>query len=149
MDNLFSAIEKTTEIPQKKGFIFTDGGSRGNPGKSGCGAVLYDEKKKEIDTDTEFCGRQTNNFAEYRGLIIGLELALKNEITDLVVFMDSKLIVQQMLGNYKVKNAGLRPLFEQAKNISENFTEITYKHVRREKNKRADQLANQAMDAGR
>jgi ribonuclease HI len=149
MNNLFSSIEKTTKIPRKNGIIFTDGGSRGNPGIAGCGAVLYDDKKKEIANDKKFCGIQTNNFAEYQGLIIGLELALKYKITDLVVFMDSKLIVEQMSGNYKVKNAGLKPLFEQAKNLSENFTGISYKHVRREKNKIADTLANEAMDLGK
>ena len=149
MDNLFSAIEKTTEIPQKKGFVFTDGGSRGNPGIAGCGSVLYDEYKQKIATDTEFCGRQTNNFAEYRGLIIGLELALKNKITDLIVYMDSKLIIEQMKGNFKVKNAGLKPLFEKAKTLCENFAKVSFEHVRREKNKIADELANQAMDVGR
>lgn len=149
MNNLFSTIEKTTKIPRKNGFIFTDGGSRGNPGIAGCGAVLYDGDKNKIDTTTEFCGRQTNNFAEYRGLIIGLELALKNEITDLIVYMDSKLIIEQMKGNFKVKNAGLKPLFENAKNICDNFVKVSFTHVHREKNKVADELANQAMDSGK
>lgn len=147
MNNLFSNIESKDEIPRKKGFIFTDGGSRGNPGISGCGAILYNENKKEIATDKLFCGVQTNNFAEYQGLIIGLKLALENKITDLIVFMDSKLIVEQMNGNFKVKNVGLKPLFEKAKNICENFSKISFQHVLRAKNKRADQLANQAMDS--
>jgi ribonuclease HI len=149
MNTLFSNLDQKSKIPRKKGFLFTDGGSRGNPGIAGCGAVLYDDKRKEIAVDKKFCGIQTNNFAEYQGLIIGLELALKNEITDLVVFMDSKLIVEQMSGNYKVKNVGLKPLFEQAKNICENFAGISFKHIPREKNKVADMLANQAMDTGK
>lgn len=149
MNNLFSNIKSKDKIPRKKGFIFTDGGSRGNPGIAGCGAVLYDENKKELATDKKFCGTQTNNFAEYQGLILGLELALENKATDLIVFMDSKLIVEQMNGNFKVKNFGLKPLFEQAKNLSENFAKISFHHVPREKNKMADQLANQAMDSGR
>ena len=147
MHNLFSNIE-IEEVTQKKGFIFTDGGSRGNPGIAGCGAVLYDGEKNKIDTDKLFCGRQTNNFAEYKGLIIGLELALKNGITDLVVYMDSNLIIEQMKGNFKVKNVGLKPLFEQSKNICEKFAETSFYHVRREKNKVADMLANEAMDSG-
>ncbi len=149
MNNLFSGLKNNDKNPRKNGVIFTDGGSRGNPGISGCGVVLYDEKKNKIATDKKFCGIQTNNFAEYQGLIIGLELAIKNEVTDLMVYMDSKLIVEQMNGNYKVKNVGLKPLFEQAKNLSENFAGISYKHVRREKNKVADQLANEAMDYAR
>ncbi len=146
MTDLFSGLKRKKTFSRKKGFLFTDGGSRGNPGIAGCGAVLYDDKKNEISRRMKSCGIQTNNFAEYQGLIIGLELALENEITDLVVFMDSKLIVEQMSGNYKVKNVGLKPLFEQAKNICENFAEISFKHIPREKNKVADMLANQAMD---
>ena len=149
MNNLFSEVEKDTfKIPRKKGFLFTDGGSRGNPGIAGAGAVLYDEKKKKIASQKMSCGIQTNNFAEYSGLIMGLELALTNGITDLVVFMDSKLIVEQMSGNYKVKNIGLKPLFERAKSITENFVEISFQHIPREKNKEADKLANEAMDLG-
>jgi len=132
MNNLFANIKKpTTKIPRKKGFLFTDGGSRGNPGIAGCGVVLYNENKQEISRDFQSCGIQTNNFAEYQGLILGLELALKNGITDLVVFMDSKLIVEQMSGNYKVKNAGLKPLFERAKNLAEKFAKISFQHIPR------------------
>ena len=149
MDNLFSDIKKNNPKEIKKGFIFTDGGSRGNPGIAGCGVVLYDEAKKEIATEKKFCGIQTNNYAEYDGLLIGLDLAIKNDITNLTVYMDSKLIIEQMNGNYKVKNVGLKPLFERAKQLQENFAEISFKHVRREKNKVADMLANQAMDSGK
>lgn len=146
MDNLFSSIETNSKILRKKGRVFTDGGSRGNPGISGCGAVLYDENKKKEAIAKEYCGVQTNNFAEYKGLILGLGLAKENSITDLDVFMDSNLIVEQMNGNFKVKNAGLKPLFEKAKNISNDFHKISFVHVRREKNKEADKLANEAMD---
>ena len=146
MDNLFSGLESVKKIPRKKGFLLTDGGSRGNPGIAGCGAVLYDEKKKEIARAKKSCGLQTNNFAEYEGLILGLDLAKEKGITDLMVLMDSKLIVEQMSGNYKVKNVGLKLLFEKAKNLSENFAEISFQHIPREKNKIADMLANQAMD---
>lgn len=147
--NLFADIDSEFAIkPTKKGFMMSDGGSRGNPGIAGAGAVLYGEDKKEIGRDGIFCGIQTNNFAEYKGMICGLHLALKNDITDLEVFIDSKLIVEQMSGNWKVKNANIKPLFERAKNIAEEFTVISYHHVRREKNTVADSIANEVMDKG-
>ncbi len=147
--NLFSEIDKDFAIKAtKKGFMMSDGGSRGNPGIAGAGAVLYGEDKTEIDRDGVFCGIQTNNFAEYEGMICGLNVALKNNITDLEVYMDSKLIVEQMNGNWKVKNANIKPLFERAKNIVEQFNKISYHHVRREKNTVADSIANEVMDRG-
>lgn len=146
--NLFADIDPSfTQKPEKRGFMMSDGGSRGNPGTAGGGAVLYDEKKKEIAREGVFCGIQTNNFAEYEGMICGLNLALKNDITHLEVYMDSKLIVEQMNGNWKVKNANIKPLFERAKSIAEQFEEISYYHVRREKNTVADSIANEVMDA--
>lgn len=133
-------------MPHKKGFLFSDGGARGNPGIAGAGAVLYNEEKQIIWKGSKFCGETTNNVAEYMGLIIGLEKALELEITDLTVFMDSNLIVEQMNGNWKVKNIGLKPLFEKAKALAEKIPEILFQHIPREKNKIADRLANEAMD---
>ncbi len=147
--NLFADIDPEFAVkPTKKGFMMSDGGSRGNPGIAGAGAVLYGEDKKELDRDGVFCGVQTNNFAEYEGMICGLNVALRNDITDLEVFMDSKLIVEQMNGNWKVKNANIKPLFERAKNIAEGFEKISYSHIRREKNTVADAIANEVMDRG-
>ena len=147
--NLFANIDPEFAIkPTKKGLMMSDGGSRGNPGIAGAGAVLYDMKKKEIGRSGIFCGVQTNNYAEYEGMICGLNLALKNDITDLEVYMDSKLIVEQMSGNWKVKNANIKPLFEKAKNIAEQFATVSYHHVRREKNTVADSIANEVMDRG-
>ena len=147
--NLFANIDPAFAVkPTKKGFMMSDGGSRGNPGIAGAGAVLYSEDNIEIDRDGIFCGIQTNNFAEYEGMICGLNLALKHDITNLGVFMDSKLIVEQMNGNWKVKNANIKPLFERAKNIAEQFTVISYHHVRRKKNTVADSIANEVMDRG-
>lgn len=147
--NLFADIDPEFAIkPTSKGFMMSDGGSRGNPGIAGAGAVLYGEDKKELARDGIFCGVQTNNFAEYQGMICGLNLALKNNITDLAVYMDSKLIVEQMNGNWKVKNANIKPLFEKSKRIAEQFEKISYCHVRREKNTVADSIANEVMDRG-
>ncbi len=142
-DNMDSkASKKTTRV----GKLFCDGGSRGNPGIAGGGAVLYDEKNKEIGRDGVFCGITTNNVAEYSGMICGMNLALEKGITDLEVFLDSKLAVEQMNGQWKVKNAGLKPLFEKAKITADKFQKITFKHVPRAKNEVADAIANKVMD---
>lgn len=135
-------------IAYKKAIIYADGGSRGNPGVAGAGCALFDTRGKEIACDRIPCGYQTNNFAEYTGMIRGMELALENNVTDLLVRLDSKLAVEQMSGNWKVKNANIKPLFEKAHILKEKFNTIQFEHVPREKNKRADQLANEAMDRG-
>ena len=146
MSNLFDSIEKTTSKAKKSASMYCDGGSRGNPGTAGGGAVLYDEKKKEIGRKGVYCGHATNNVAEYSSLIAGMELALEKGITDLKVYMDSKLAIEQMKGAWKVKNAGLKPLFEKAKALSEQFQGVTFTHIPREKNSVADQIANEVMD---
>lgn len=146
MNDLFSSLNKSANVSIKKGIIYADGGSRGNPGIAGAGCALFNEQGTEIDCDRVWCGHQTNNFAEYTGMIRGMELALQNDVTDLVVRLDSKLAVEQMSGNWKVKNANIKPLFEKAYNLKEKFNKIEFQHVPREKNKRADQLANEAMD---
>ncbi len=148
MNDLFSSLPSKKTSTIKKAILYADGGSRGNPGVAGAGCVLFDLKGKEIDHAVISCGHQTNNFAEYTSLIEGLKLALKNEVTDLVVRMDSKLAVEQMSGQWKVKNANIKPLFEKACALREKFRSILFEHVPREKNKRADQLANEAMDQG-
>lgn len=134
---------------QKSGSMFCDGGSRGNPGIAGGGAVVYDAQKQVLGKRGIFCGRATNNVAEYSSLVIGLELALEKGITDLKVFMDSKLAIEQMKGKWKVKNLGLKPIFEKAKALSMRFSSITFAHIPREKNQVADQIANEVMDKRR
>ncbi len=147
--NLFANIDPTfTSKPVKQATLYADGGSRGNPGPAGAGCVLFDKQGKEFACERIWCGHQTNNFAEYTGMIEGMELALKNDVTDLLVRLDSKLAVEQMSGNWKVKNANIKPLFEKAYNLREQFQKIEFEHVPREKNQRADQLANEAMDRG-
>lgn len=123
---------------------FADGASRGNPGPAAYGAVLQQDTN-EI-TFSDYLGITTNNVAEYTGLLKVLEKAAELGIKDLEVRMDSELVVKQMLGQYRVKNAGLIPLYEKAKMLSSRFPNFRIIHVRREYNKKADQLANDAMD---
>ncbi|CAN0343310.1 unnamed protein product [Ectocarpus sp. 12 AP-2014] len=128
-----------------------DGGSRGNPGPSGCGAVLYrlDEsgEREEVWSSSVWIGEnRTNNEAEYRGLIEGLIAAEKLGIKRLSVEGDSKLVIQQMLGNYKVTSPKMQPLFREATTISKAFDALELGHIMRAHNERADDLANIAMD---
>jgi ribonuclease HI len=147
MNSLFDLLENPESTASiASAILYCDGGSRGNPGPSGSGAVLFDEEGREIARTGEFSGTQTNNFAEYRGLILGLELALAKNISHLQVRLDSQLIVRQMNGQYKVKNAGLKPLFEKSKQLEISFSGITFIHVPRDQNKVADSIANQYMD---
>jgi len=145
--NIFSLNKKNKKV--YKGQIFCDGGSRGNPGISGGGAVLFDEKNQEIARKSVFCGIQTNNFAEYSSLILGLNLALEKNFLDLKVFMDSRLVVQQMKGIFKIKNKNIKPLYEKAMALVDDFVNIDFQYIPREKNKIADKIANMAMDKGK
>ncbi|PID70269.1 hypothetical protein CSB37_02690 [bacterium DOLZORAL124_38_8] len=145
--NLFANIDdRFKEKPKKTGFLCADGGSRGNPGVSGAGAVIYNQDKEILWQGGKYTGINTNNFAEYHGLILGLQQAQKLEITHLQVFLDSKLAIEQMNGNWKVKHPQIKILFQQAKELAQNFLEISFTHIPRAKNKKADELANRAMD---
>ena len=125
--------------------IYFDGCSKGNPGKAGAGAVLY-KNNNELESKSLFVGeKETNNVAEYKGLITGLALAIKNNVKEVIVKGDSLLIIQQMTGKYKVKSENLMALYLQAKDLDRWFTKIDYKHVYRTSNKRADSLANMAI----
>jgi ribonuclease H / adenosylcobalamin/alpha-ribazole phosphatase len=131
-----------------KVIVEADGGSRGNPGPAGYGAVVWsDDHGTVLAEDKQSIGRATNNVAEYRGLIAGLEEAVKLGATDVDVFMDSKLVVEQMSGRWKVKHPDMAPLHQQATALSARFDHITYGWIPRAKNSHADQLANEAMDA--
>jgi ribonuclease HI len=127
-----------------------DGGSRGNPGPAASGAVLFKKHGldwREIDTATKYLGRQTNNVAEYTAIIIGLEMAQKHGVTELRVELDSELAVRQLTGVYKIKQPHLRELAEEVWALVEEFEEVDFHHIRREKNTRADELVNQTLDA--
>jgi broad specificity phosphatase PhoE/ribonuclease HI len=132
--------------------VEADGGSRGNPGPAGYGAVVRDASTGQVLAERrEALGRSTNNVAEYRGLIAGLSAAAELGATSVLVRMDSKLVVEQMAGRWQVKHAGLRPLAQEAAALRDSFAEIDFEWVPRERNKHADRLANEAMDiaAGR
>ncbi len=132
-------------MQDKVAVIFADGGSRGNPGPAGSGAVIKVDGEIVAEL-SKFLGPATNNVAEYTALIIGLEQALVLGYKRVDVRMDSELVVKQMLGLYKVKNENLRDLFMQAQALVRKFSSFDIKHVRREFNKEADRLANLAMD---
>jgi ribonuclease HI len=125
-----------------------DGGSRGNPGPSGYGVVVQDAQKQTIGELSEFLGRKTNNFAEYSGLLAALEFALAHHHPRLRVISDSELMVKQIKGQYKVNSPELRPLYDEAKRRIAQLESFQIQHVLREKNRRADELANDAMDRG-
>ncbi|MGB6975792.1 MAG: ribonuclease HI family protein [Terracidiphilus sp.] len=125
-----------------------DGGSRGNPGPAGFGAVIQDPDGHVVARLSEFLGRQTNNYAEYSGLLAVLDWALLNGIRRLRVFADSELMVQQMMGRYKVSSPTLRALWEKARRRTAQLEQFDIRHTLREGNKEADQLANEAMDKG-
>ena len=130
-----------------KATLFTDGGARGNPGPAGIGAVLIGEDGEVLAEFAEGIGEATNNVAEYRALIAGLELALATGVTDIDVRMDSELVVSQVRGEWKIKNDALRPLAVRAGSLLNRFERASVEHVRREENAHADRLANEAMDA--
>ena len=134
----------------KTGWItaFCDGGSRGNPGPAGFGVYIQGENGAKIAELSEFLGAKTNNFAEYSGLLAALDYALMHGHTHLRVVADSELMVKQIKGQYRVNSPELRPLYEEARRRIARLEGFQIQHVLREKNRRADQLANEAMDRG-
>ena len=125
--------------------LFFDGCSKGNPGKAGAGAVIY-KNSTEIFSISSYVGdKETNNIAEYTGLIIGLSEAINLKIKKLNVKGDSELIIKQMNDEYKVKSTNILQLFKNAKKLTELFDEITFNHVYRNDNRRADELANNSL----
>ena len=139
-----------SEIPTIR--IFCDGGSRGNPGPAGIGAVLLDVSQDPptvIGTVSEAIGIATNNVAEYQALVSGLELAEAFRAHRIEVRADSQLLIRQLEGRYRVKNAGLQPLYRRAMTLLKDYTEVDLQHVYREDNVEADALVNRALDAQR
>jgi probable phosphoglycerate mutase len=125
-----------------------DGGSRGNPGPSGYGAVVEDAQGRVVAELSEFLGNQTNNYAEYHGLLAVLAWAVEYGAKRLCVISDSELMVKQMQGKYKVNSPGLRPLWEEGRKLSRRLERFEMRHTLRGGNKEADRLANEAMDRG-
>jgi len=122
-----------------------DGGSRGNPGPAGFGVRIQRADGTVVDLKQSL-GTCTNNVAEYNGLLAALHWAADHRITRLLIRSDSELLVKQMRGEYRVKNAGLQPLYEEARTLVTAIGRVTFEHIRREFNKDADRLANEAMD---
>ena len=130
-----------------KAKLSTDGGARGNPGPAAYGYVLETPDGTLLDARGETIGVATNNVAEYRALVAGLEAALARGVTELEVVSDSELLVKQMRGEYKIKNEALRALADEAERLEDRLGRVTYTAVRREDNELADRLVNEALDA--
>jgi probable phosphoglycerate mutase len=130
-----------------KARLSTDGGSRGNPGPAAYGYVLETEDGTVLDAHGETIGVATNNVAEYRGLLAGLEAAVERGVAELEVVSDSELLVKQMRGEYKVKNEALQELVADAHDLARRLGKVSYTAVRREHNDLADSLVNEALDA--
>ncbi|HEV3041909.1 MAG TPA: ribonuclease HI family protein [Candidatus Angelobacter sp.] len=141
-ENLFSHTAPPSEVV----IANIDGGSRGNPGPAAYGVIVRDTKGKILRELGEYLGLQTNNFAEYSGLLAALEYAHKEKIPSLKILSDSELLVKQMKGQYRVKSPGLVPLFERAKSLARRLSHFSIEHVRRERNQDADRMVNQVLD---
>jgi ribonuclease HI len=126
--------------------INTDGGSRGNPGPGACGAVLTNTNGSVLLQQGKFLGICTNNEAEYHGLILGLELALEAHTESVEMLLDSELVVKQLTGAYRVKDAKLLPLYRQAKELEQRIGQVVYRAIPREQNKLADAMVNKVLD---
>ena len=126
---------------------YFDGGARSNPGPAGYGVYIVDDAGNVLSEQHGSLGTATNNIAEYRGLIAALQWAVEHNASPFVVKGDSLLIIEQMRGNYKVKNEGLRPLYLQARMLVMQIGDVRFEHVPREQNKDADRLSNLGMDA--
>ncbi len=132
-----------------KVLIYTDGGARGNPGPAGAGFVIIDGDKKIAEVGKYLGDNLTNNWAEYEALALALQEAKKRGLNtrEVEVRMDSELVVKQMRREYKVKDAGLKVQYLKVSNLLSDFSSISFVHVRREENKEADALVNEALDA--
>jgi ribonuclease HI len=140
---------ETRENPPEHYLVaHSDGGARGNPGPAGYGVVVQDEAGRKVAALSEYLGHQTNNFAEYQGLIAALEYALQHGPKALKLISDSELLVRQIKGIYKVKNATLQDLHGRAKQLIAQLDWFSIGHALREHNQEADRLANEAMDKG-
>ncbi len=142
------AIRHTTNQKILTLYVYSDGGSRGNPGPSAIGVVFYDKNKNKIAEYKECVGDCTNNQAEYKAIIKALELATAHCRKKLMCFMDSELVVKQLSGAYRIKNEKLRELFYILKDRERAFEEVVYNHTKRTNQfiQHADKLVNDALD---
>ncbi|MGM0380510.1 MAG: ribonuclease HI family protein [bacterium] len=144
LQNIFTPAENREA--NGKYFLYVDGASRNNPGPAGGGAVVYDENNEQVARDYRFFGsRLTNNAAEYRSLLLGLEL-LPEDCGQLKIHMDSELVIKQLTGEYSINSSNLKPYYERVKSRLEKFDELEFEAIPREENQQADKLANRALD---
>ncbi len=130
----------------KRVTTWVDGASRGNPGRAAIGVIINDEQGELMARISQRIGTTTNNQAEYRAIIAALEKAIELGATHVVINSDSELVVRQLNGRYRVKNAHLKPLYQKIKQLQSSLEEFTITHIPREQNKEADRLANKALD---
>ena len=130
----------------EKLIIYTDGGARGNPGPAAIGAVIYNEQKNKITEISQFIGHATNNQAEYQAVLAAIKKAKALGAKEIVFYLDSELVTNQLAGNFKIKNKGLASLFVQIYNEMINFKKVSFHYIPREQNKEADRLVNQALN---
>ena len=128
--------------------VYTDGGSRGNPGNAGCGIFITDSEGNPIEKRFKSIGIATNNIAEYTAILLGISRAIELGAGNIEVFADSQLAIEQLAGNYKVKNPELKKIFTSIQSLLADWGgDIHFTHIPREKNKEADRLSNVAMDS--
>lgn len=145
---LFPQESKAAATPQAGTItLYCDGASRGNPGEAAAGFVILDAHGAELVARGVYLGQCTNNMAEYQALILGLHEAHQLKVEQLTIRLDSELVARQIEGRYQVKDAKLKPLYTKAMSLLRGFAKYTITHVPRRENKRADELANQALDA--
>lgn len=147
IDDIIQEKAQVTEASLSTAKLFTDGGSRGNPGPAATGVVILDMEDNVVKKSSQYLGHTTNNQAEYRALKQGLELAKSLGINELSVYMDSELIVRQITGIYKIKNSDLMPVYNEIKKLESDFSNITFTHIPRAMNKLADEMVNKCLDA--
>jgi ribonuclease HI len=135
-------------VSNKKAIIYTDGGADPNPGPGAIGVVIKNDRGETLHTISRGIGRTTNNQAEYRAVIAGLEKALSLGIEEVELRADSELVVRQLKGRYKVRNAGLKPLYLKVKELAEGFKKFSVSHIPRELNKEADRLTGWKVKHG-
>jgi ribonuclease HI len=137
------------DAPAGEWLLMVDGASRGNPGEAGCGAVIFDPAGENVRELSRYLGKATNNVAEYAGLLMGLEEAIKLGVKKLRVESDSELLVRQLTGVYKVREPRLVELHRKAQELLRRFESHRIRHVYREQNRIADKLANRGIDEAR
>ena len=127
--------------------LYTDGGARGNPGPAAIGIVVKNEKGEVIKEIGKYIGETTNNEAEYRALLDGLDSILEKDVENVDCFLDSQLVVRQLNGEFKVKSMNIKRFWKEVKRMERNFKKITYTHIERGKNGEADSLVNEVLDS--